>query len=86
MITLQHPAAPTVKYTCPLPIALSSYAVDHLFAYDVYVVDDVNSVGVTLEVMSKNGDRHHGFVEVTAVDGIIRSAHARDSDASALLA
>lgn len=56
MITLQHPLAPTIKYACPLPKALTSYAMDFLFAYDVFVVKDGNASGVTLEVLDKNGD------------------------------
>ncbi len=63
MLTLQHPHAPTVSYSCELPKALASYACDHLDGYGVFVVES-DTHGITLEVFGKDRKDHLGYVEI----------------------
>lgn len=54
MVTMKHPYAPTITYGCSLEQAIASYATDHLYDYEVYVIEMTESAhGLALEVFSK---------------------------------
>jgi hypothetical protein len=70
--TLSHPYAPTVSYECSLPVAIASYATDHLDRFTTRVVETDSPAGVTLEVSRPDDNVVLGLVHIEQF-----SAHAR---------
>lgn len=65
MYTFAHPLAPTVTYSCDLPVSIASYATDHLHEYDVFVVELQSSThGVGIEVVEKATGAALGIVSI----------------------
>lgn len=65
MYTFTHPLAPTVTYSCDLPVSVASYATDHLSEYDVFVVESLSSQhGIGIEVVEKSTGNTLGIVTI----------------------
>lgn len=65
MYTFAHPLAPTVTYSCDLPVSVASYATDHLHEYDVFVIEILSSQhGIGIEVVEKATGNTLGIVTI----------------------
>ena len=65
MYIFSHPLAPTVTYSCDLPVSIASYATDHLSEYDVFVVESLLSQhGIGIEVVEKATGNALGIVTI----------------------
>ena len=65
MYTFTHPLAPTITYTCDLPVSIASYATDHLSEYDVFVIESLSSQhGIGIEVVEKSTGIALGIVTI----------------------
>lgn len=64
MYTFTHPFSPTVTYAGDLPTSVASYACDHLYDFDVTVVETLSQPGIGLELFDKQSGECLGIVTV----------------------